>query len=262
MDFMVSLPPSRGFDAIMVVVDQFSKMAHFIPTKDEATTQETMRLFFSHFFKHHGLPKDIVSDRDPKFTSKFWRALWKRMGSEFKMSTLFHPQTDGQTKRVNLVIQQFLRNYVATNQQDWVDHLDLAEFCYNNSEHSTTGSTPFQMVTGKSPIVPMTWAAQGQTSSDANEEVPMVTQLDEERRHLWEVAKINLEKAHKRYKDFADKSQREVKFKEGDEVWLNIKNFWLPESLSHKFLGPYASPFKVLDKKLSDTSKLELPENL
>ncbi len=104
MDFMVSLPFSKGFDAIMVVVDRFSKMAHFIPTKDEATAQETGRLFFSHIFKHHGLPKDIVSDRDPKFTSKFWRALWKRMGSELKMSTSFRPQTDGQTERVNLVI--------------------------------------------------------------------------------------------------------------------------------------------------------------
>ncbi len=72
------------------------------------------------------------------------------------------PQTDGQTERVNLVIQQFLRNYVAADQQDWVDHLELAEFCYNNSEHFTTGSTPFQMVMGKSPIVPMTWATQGQ----------------------------------------------------------------------------------------------------
>jgi len=108
----------KGFDAIMVVVDRFSKMAHFIPTKDEATAQETGRLFFSHIFKHHGLPKDIVSDRDPKFTSKFWRALWKRMGSELKMNTSFRPQTDGQTERVNLVIQQFLSNYVATNQQD------------------------------------------------------------------------------------------------------------------------------------------------
>jgi len=95
MDFMVSLPPSRGFDAIMVVVDQFSKMGHFIPTKDEATAQEIGRLFFTHGFKHHGLSKDIVSDRDPKFTSKFWRALWKRMGLEFKMSTSFQPQTDG-----------------------------------------------------------------------------------------------------------------------------------------------------------------------
>jgi hypothetical protein len=118
------------------------------------------------------------------------------------------------------VIQQFLRNYVAADQQDWVDHLELAEFCYNNSEHSATGSTPFQMVTGKSPIVPMTWATQGQPSGDASEEVPMVTQLDEERKPLWELAKANLEKAHKRYKDFADKSRREVKFQVGDEVWL------------------------------------------
>jgi hypothetical protein len=178
------------------------------------------------------------------------------------MSTSFRPQTNGQTERVNLVIQQFLRNYVAPDQQDWVDHLELAKFCYNNSAHSVTGSTPFQMVTGKSPIVPMTWVAQGHTPSDANEEVPMVTQLDEERWRLWELAKTNLEKAHKRYKDFADKSRRELKFQVGDEVWLNIKNFWLPEGLSHKFLGPYAGPFKVLEKKLSDTYKLELLENL
>jgi hypothetical protein len=118
------------------------------------------------------------------------------------------------------------------------------------------------MVTGKSSIVPMTWATQGQPSIDASEEMPMVTQLDEERKRLWELAKANLEKAHKRYKDFADKSQQEVKFQVGDEVWLNIKNFRLPEGLSHKFLGPYAGPFKVLEKKLSDTYKLELPENL
>jgi hypothetical protein len=118
------------------------------------------------------------------------------------------------------------------------------------------------MVMGKSPIVPITWAAQGQPSIDANDEVPMVTQLDEERKRLWELAKANLEKAHKRYKDFADKSRRKVKFQEGDEVWLNIKNFRLPEGLSHKFLGPYARPFKVLEKKLSDTYKLELSENL
>jgi hypothetical protein len=80
-------------------------MAHFIPTKDEATAQETRRLFFSHIFKHHGLLKDIISNRDPKFTSKFWRTLWKHMGSELKMSTSFCPQTNGQTERVNLVIQ-------------------------------------------------------------------------------------------------------------------------------------------------------------
>ncbi len=148
MDFMVSLPPSRGFHAIMVVVDRFYKMAHFIPTKDEAMTQKTGRLFFTDVFKHHGFPKDIVSDRDQKFTIKLWPALWKRMRSELKINTSFCSQTDGQIERVNLVIQQFLKNYVTVDQQDWVDHFELAEFCYNNSEHSATGSTPFQMVMG------------------------------------------------------------------------------------------------------------------
>ncbi len=90
----------------------------------------------------------------------------------------------------------------------------------------------------------------------------MVTQLDEERRRLWEVAEANLEKAHKRYKNFADKSQRKVKFQEGDQMWLNIKNFQLPEGLSHKFLGPYVGPLKILENKLFDTIKLELLENL
>jgi hypothetical protein len=116
MAFMVSLPPSKGFDVIMVVVDQFNKMTHFIPTNESATTQETGRLFFMHVFKHHGFPKDIVSDRDSKFTSKFWQVLWKCVGSELKMNTSFQPQMDGQTKRVNLVIQQFLGNYVVADQ--------------------------------------------------------------------------------------------------------------------------------------------------
>ncbi len=142
---------------------------------------------------------------------------------------------------------------MAANQQDWVDHLELAKFCYNNSEHFVTGSTPFQMVMGKSPIVPTIWSTHGQPPSDASEEVSMITQLDKERRRLWEMAKANLEKAHKRYKDFMNKSRREVNFEEGDEVWLKIKNFRLLEGLSHKFLGPYASPFKVLKKKFPNT---------
>jgi len=96
---------------------------------------------------------------------------------------------------------------VVADQQYWVNHLELVKFCYNNSEHSAMGATPFQMVTGKSPIVPTTWVEQPPSdASDASEEVPMVTQLDEERRCLWEMAKANLKKAHKRYKDFANKS--------------------------------------------------------
>jgi hypothetical protein len=104
------------------------------------------------------------------------------------------------------------------------------------------------MVTSKSPIVFTTWATHGQPPSDASEEVLMVTQLGEERRHLWEMAKANLEKVHKWYKDFVDKSRQEVNFEEGDEVWLNIKNFRLPEGLSHKFLGPICGSIQGIGK--------------
>jgi hypothetical protein len=97
------------------------------------------------------------------------------------MGTSFRPQTDGQIDRMNLVIQQFLRNYVVSNQQNWVDHMELTKFCYNNSEHLATRATPFQMVTGKSPIMPTTWTTHMQTPNDATNEVPMVTQFDEEK---------------------------------------------------------------------------------
>jgi hypothetical protein len=118
------------------------------------------------------------------------------------------------------------------------------------------------MVMGKSPIVPITWVAHGQPPSDASEKMSMVTQLDEERRCLWEMVKANFENVHKWYKDFVNKSRWEVNFEERYEVWLNIKKNLLRKSLNHKFLGPHAGPFKVLKNKFPDTYKLELPKNL
>jgi len=150
---------------------------------------------------------------------------------------------------MNLVIQQFLRNYVAVDQQDWVDHLELAEFCYNNSEHSATSSIPFQMVMGKSPIVPTTWAAHGQPSSDTSEEVPMVTQLDEERQRLWEMVKANLEKAHKRYKDFVNKSRPKVSFEKVDDV-VEHKKFQVARRFKPQVLGPICRSIQSVGKKI------------
>ena len=100
MDFVTHLPESKGFDSIMVVVDRVRKMAHFVPTQDTATTQKIGQLYFDKVVKHQGMQKSIISDRDLKFTSCFWRALWKKLGTEFKMSTAFQPQTNGQTERV------------------------------------------------------------------------------------------------------------------------------------------------------------------
>jgi hypothetical protein len=140
--------------------------------------------------------------------------------------------------------------------REWLDDFiivyidDILIYSGSLEEHAEHFWKVFQRLR-ENKLYSMIWAAHEQPLSDTSEEVPMVTQLDEERRHLWELAKANLENTHKRYKDFVVKSQRKVKFQEGDEVWLNIKNFQLPKGLSHKFLGPYAGPFKVLEKTLT-----------
>ena len=139
MDFMTRLPESKGFESIMVVVDRVSKMAHFVSTRDTVTAQEVGQLYFDKVVKHHGMQKNIILDRYPKFTSRFWRAFWKKLGTELKMNTAFRPQTDGQTERLNLVLQEYLRNYVNADQTDWAYHISMAEFSYNNTKHSGTG---------------------------------------------------------------------------------------------------------------------------
>ena len=104
MDFITHLPESKGFNSIMVVVDRVNKMAHFVLTQDTVMAQEVGRLYFDKVVKHHGMQKSIISNKDPKFTSCFWCVLWKKLGTELKMSTAFRPQTNGQTELVNLVL--------------------------------------------------------------------------------------------------------------------------------------------------------------
>jgi hypothetical protein len=120
MDFIVQLPPTKaGFDAIVVFVDTFSKMVHLAPTKTTASAPDTARIFFDQVVKLHGLPKSIVSDRDAKFTSKFWKSVFQTMGTKLAMSTAFHPQTDGQTERANCTLEDMLRSFVSYRQDNW-----------------------------------------------------------------------------------------------------------------------------------------------
>jgi transposase InsO family protein len=102
MDFIVALPLSNGYDAISVVIDRFSKQAHFIPAKSTDDAPETSERFVENVVRHHGVPSEIVSDRDPKFTSRFWKELFKLLGTKLSLSTAAHPETDGQTERTNL----------------------------------------------------------------------------------------------------------------------------------------------------------------
>ena len=126
MDFITGFPKVRDFKSVFVVVDRFSKYVVFIPVPDACPAEEVARLFFSNVVKHFGLPKDIVSDRDARFTCRFWVELFKLLGSELKFSTANHPQIDGQTERINALLEEYLRHYVTATQNNLVDLMDTA----------------------------------------------------------------------------------------------------------------------------------------
>jgi len=138
-DFITQLPESQGYTQIMVVVDRFTKMAHFIGLPTNATAKDVATVFLREVWKLHGLPTEIISDMDAKFSGEFWESLSKLLGIKRKMSTAYHPQTDGQTERTNQVLEGYLRNFVNYDQDDWYQLLPLVEFAYNNSATNAHG---------------------------------------------------------------------------------------------------------------------------
>ncbi|PRP83763.1 retrotransposable element protein, partial [Planoprotostelium fungivorum] len=209
IDFMVELPECQGFNAIMVVVDRFTKMSHFIPCKNTITSEEAAWLYIDRVFRLHGIPKKIVSDRGTQFTAEFWMSFWKQMGTK-------HPQSDGQTERVNSVLNQYLRVYCSYSQDDWVPLLATAEFAYNNSVHTSTGVTPFFANQG---LHPNTERGSRSVSDDPN---VLAVKLKE----YSEFLRTNLEEARQDMKRFADRHRSAAPiYQPGDKVLLSTKNF-------------------------------------
>jgi transposase InsO family protein len=151
VDFIVELPESSGHDTIMVVVDSVIKKAHFFPTVTPITAARTARLYVQNVWRHHGLPRRIVSDRGPQFVAEFTRELYRLLGIKLAATTAYHPQGDGQTERVNQELEQYLWLFVNQRQDDWSDLVPLAEFQYNNHIHSATQHQPFLLETGRLP---------------------------------------------------------------------------------------------------------------
>ena len=134
IDFITHLFVTRnGHNAIFVAVDSSTKMVHLMPTADKVPAVDAARLFIDNVDKLHGLPDYFVSDRDPRFPDKFWQAFCQSQGIQTRMSTAFHPETDGQTERVNRILIEMLRNYIDPTQDDWDEHLTAAEFAINNA---------------------------------------------------------------------------------------------------------------------------------
>ncbi|OMO49962.1 reverse transcriptase [Corchorus capsularis] len=225
MDFVLGLPRSRrGKDSIFVVVDRFSKMAHFIACTKTDDAINVANLFFKEIVRLHGMPRTIASDRDAKFLSHFWRTLWAKLGTKLLNSTTCHPQTDGQTEVVNRTLSNLLRALIKKNLRTWEDYLPHVEFAYNRSIH---------------------------IDLDGARKADFV-------RELHGRVRAQIEKKTQHYMKVANKGRKEVIFEHGDWVWLHLRKERFPEKRKSKLLPRGDGPFQVLERMNNNAYKLDL----
>ncbi len=255
LDLITQLPTSRnGNDAIIVFVDKLSKMVHYAATTTTCTSCDLARLFFDNVVRLHGVPRYIVSDRDPRFTAKLWNELWKLLGTKLNMSTAYHPQTDGQTERANRVLEDVLRNYVSVQQDDWDEHLTACEIAVNNSIQVSTKFTPYYLNYGDHPSFP----SAIQFDSVSNQSVyELMSQLQ----HNIGIAKSNINDAIERQQHYANRHRRELLFEVGESVLISTHNMRLKRGLTPKLSNRYIGPFKIISKISDNAYKIELPAN-
>ncbi|WVZ80121.1 LOW QUALITY PROTEIN: hypothetical protein U9M48_027624 [Paspalum notatum var. saurae] len=258
MDFIVGLPRTpRGNDSIWVIVDRLTKSAHFIPVKATHNAPRLAELYIQNVLRLHGVPISIVSDRGPQFTARFWKSLHEALGTKLDYSTAYHPQTDGQTERVNQLLEDLLRACVLTYRPNWEDSLPFAEFSYNNSYQASIEMSPFQALYGRQCRTPLMW-------EEAGERQFFGPAMFEEAAENVAKVKENLRIAQSRQKSYADKRRRELAFEAGEFVYLNVsplrgtKRFYMRGKLAPRYVGPYR-----IKKKIGELAyELELPEHL
>ena len=257
MDFITNLPKSDGCGSIFVVVDRFTKYATFIPAPMECNAETAACLFLKHVVKYWGVPRSIVSDRDARFTGRFWTELFKLLGTKLNFSTAFHPQTDGQTERINALLELYLRHYVSANQKDWAKLLDVAQFSYNLQRSESTGASPFELATGQQPLTPSTLVT-GYTGSS-----PAAYKTAKEWQQANELARSQLERASKKMKKYADRQRRDVEFQSGDLVFVKVipTQHKANKGLHKSLLRKYEGPFPILKKVGRAAYLVELPSN-
>ncbi|KAD6454703.1 hypothetical protein E3N88_09409 [Mikania micrantha] len=216
MDFITKLPrTSHNHDSIWVIVDRLTKSAHFIPIREDYSMDRLAKLYVKEIVSRHGVPISIISDRDSRFTSRFWQTLQNALGTQINMSTAYHPQTDGQTERTNQTLEDMLRSCVIDFGGSWDVHLPLVEFSYNNSYHTSIQCAPFEALYGRKCRSPVYWSEVGENRIIGPELIQETTDkiaLIQER----------IKAARDRQKSYADNRRRPLEFQIGDLVMLKV----------------------------------------
>ncbi|XP_057543336.1 uncharacterized protein LOC130821562 [Amaranthus tricolor] len=257
MDFVMALPKTRrGKDAIMVVVDRFSKMSHFITCTKVDDAQHIAKLFFAEIVRLHGIPKTIVSDRDSKFLSHFWRSLWKMLGTKLLFSTAYHPQTDGQTEVTNRTLGTLLRILVKDNIREWDLKLCHAEFAYNRAPSQATKFSPFECVYGINPLLPVSLINLPMCDSKRIGAEEMIKQMEAVHKQVHD----NLESTSAKYKKKADKHMKiKQAIKEGDLVWVYLRKERFPQLRRNKLMPRAIGPYPVKKKYGENAFEVQIP---
>ena len=258
MDFVFGLPrTSKGYDTIWVIVDRLTKSAHFLPMRITYPVETWAQLYLREIVRLHGVPMRIVSDRDTRFVSKFWQSLHSAMGTGLDFSTAFHPQTDGQTERVNQILEDMLRAFVLDFGGSWDSHLYLVEFAYNNSFQATIEMAPFEALYGRKCRSPAHWDEVGERRLLGPE---LLQRTSESIMLIRERMRV----AQSRQKSYADKRRSPLEFAVGDHVFLKVApmkgvmRFGKKGKLSPRFIGP----FEILDRVGTVAYRLALPPSL
>jgi hypothetical protein len=255
MDFIEGLPKVGGKSVILTVVDRFSKYAHFIPLAHPYTAETVAKAFFSDIVRLHGVPTSVVSDRDVVFTSGFWKALFAALGTHFRMSSAFHPQSNGQSEAINRVIGMYLRRLTGDRPRQWLQWLPWAEYCYNTSYHTALKNTPFYVVYGRDPPFFRAYIPREIHNQAVEQNI-----IDSDQ-FLLDVHERLLQAAQ-HYKQYYDGKHRPLSFDVGEWAWLCLHHrpaAFLGSGAKGKLAPKYYGPYQIVDKIDSVAYRLELP---
>jgi len=259
MDLITSLPRSKaGFDAIVVFVCRLTKQIHAIATHTSCTASDLARILLREVARHHGLPRSIVSDRDPRFIAHFWKDLWSLLRTKLNMSTSYHPQSDGQTERANRTLEDMLRAYVSAQQDDWDELLPLVEMAYNDSIQASTGFSPYYLNTGRHLSTCLNQAMERVDESSTPATAALLRRWDEALIKVRE----NIRKAQQRQRQYADAHRRDLAFEPGAAVLLSTENLRANMVGAPKLLPRFIGPYRV-KRVISPTAyELVLPSSM